>query len=482
MNVVVAIDSFKGSLSSMEAGKAIKEGILKAGNSDVYISPIADGGEGTVEALVNGMQGTLKTSVVTGPLGEKVSASWGIIDQGNTKTAIIEMAAAAGIVLLKKEELNPLHTTTYGVGELIKEAIKEGCKRFIVGIGGSSTNDGGVGMLQALGYDFLDEKGNPIERGAIGLKDLAYISNDNVIPELAECTFRIACDVKNPLCGNNGCSVIYGPQKGATPEMIKDMDNWLEKYADIAVRDIICSVVSEGEKNCSYVSEKDKNCENISVGDKKCINDLETNRYCVNTYAGDKNYPGTGAAGGMGFAFLTFTNATLEPGIEIVLEETGIEEKIKTADVVVTGEGRMDSQTVMGKAPAGVAQIAKKYGKKVIAFCGCATDDAGVCNDYGIDAYFPILRNVVSIEDALNIDNARKNLMMTAEQVFRLMQLSYVSKEMDSKVNVSKNELSDLSSVNQFFSDALKEDNAVFIDEQIDEMADVLKEFYNGDL
>lgn len=462
MNVVVAIDSFKGSLSSMEAGKVIKEGILKAGKSDVYISPIADGGEGTVEALVNGMQGTLKTSVVTGPLGEKVSASWGIIDQGDTKTAIIEMAAAAGIVLLKKEELNPLHTTTYGVGELIKEAIKEGCKRFIVGIGGSSTNDGGVGMLQALGYDFLDANGKPIKKGAIGLKDLASISKDNVIPELAECTFRIACDVKNPLCGNNGCSAIYGPQKGATPEMIKYMDNWLEKYADIAVRDVICSDVSASEKNCSYVSEPDKKF--------------------VNSYAGDKNYPGTGAAGGMGFAFLTFTNATLEPGIEIVLEETGIEEKIKTADVVVTGEGRMDSQTVMGKAPAGVARIAKKYGKKVIAFCGCATDDAGVCNDYGIDAYFPILRNVVSIEDALNIDNARKNLMMTAEQVFRLMQLSYVSKEMDSKVNLSKNELSDLSSVNQFFSDALKEDNAVFIDEQIDEMADVLKEFYNGDL
>lgn len=462
MNVVVAIDSFKGSLSSMEAGKAIKEGILKTGNSDVYISPIADGGEGTVEALVNGMQGTLKTSVVTGPLGEKVSASWGIIDQGDTKTAIIEMAAAAGIVLLKKEELNPLHTTTYGVGELIKEAIKEGCKRFIVGIGGSSTNDGGVGMLQALGYDFLDANGKPIKKGAIGLKDLASISKDNVIPELAECTFRIACDVKNPLCGNNGCSAIYGPQKGATPEMIKDMDNWLEKYADIAVRDVICSDVSAGEKNCSYVLEPDKKF--------------------VNSYVGDKNYPGTGAAGGMGFAFLTFTNATLEPGIEIVLEETGIEEKIKTADVVVTGEGRMDSQTVMGKAPAGVAQIAKKYGKKVIAFCGCATDDAGVCNDYGIDAYFPILRNVVSLEDALNINNAGMNLSMTAEQVFRLMQLSYVSKEMDSKVNLSKNELSDLSSVNQFFSDALKEDNAVFIDEQIDEMADVLKEFYNGDL
>ncbi|MCQ2513454.1 MAG: glycerate kinase, partial [Lachnospiraceae bacterium] len=339
MNVVVAIDSFKGSMTSLEAGKAIQDGIKKACDGTVYISPIADGGEGTVEALVSGMNGEFRESKVTDPLGRTVSAQWGIIDRDGIKTAIIEMAAAAGIVLLKNNELNPLKTTTYGVGELIKAAVSEGLRRFIVGIGGSSTNDGGVGMLQALGYDFLDEAGNQIPKGAGGLKYLKRISDKKVIPELKDCTFRVACDVKNPLCGENGCSEIYGPQKGATLEMIRDMDKWLHDYASLS--------------------------------------------------GGDMNYPGTGAAGGMGYAFLTFMNASLEPGINIVLEETGLEQLVKNADIVVTGEGRMDSQTVMGKVPVGVANIAKKYGKKVIAFCGCATEDAGICNEYGIDAYFP---------------------------------------------------------------------------------------------
>lgn len=371
MKVVIAIDSFKGSLSSVEAGNAIKAGILKAKEAEVTIKPIADGGEGTVQALVNGMNGVLMSSVVTGPLGEKVNAAWGMLDTGDTKTAIIEMAAAAGIELVNKDSLNPLKTTTYGVGELINAAIEAGCKRFIIGIGGSATNDGGVGMLQALGYDFLDKAGNQIIHGAIGLSDLASISDCNVNPKLGDCTFRVACDVKNTLCGDNGCSKIYGPQKGATPEMIVDMDRWLAEYARIS--------------------------------------------------GGDMNYPGTGAAGGLGYAFRTFLKASLEPGIEIVLEETGLEEAMSDADIVVTGEGRMDFQTVMGKVPVGVARLAKKYHKKVIAFCGCATDDAGVCNEYGIDAYFPILRNTVSLEEALDKDNASFNLMCTAEQVFRLI-------------------------------------------------------------
>jgi len=369
MNVVVAIDSFKGSLSSIEAGSAIREGIGKACNANVQVSPIADGGEGTVESLVDGMQGKLRSSIVTGPLGEKIEARWGLIEDTIGRTAIIEMASAAGIVLLKKNQLNPLYTTTYGVGELIKAAINEGCRRFLIGIGGSSTNDGGIGMLEALGYDFLDSERKSVLRGAIGLKDLKYISNKNVLKELDDCTFRVACDVTNPLCGDNGCSAVYGPQKGATTDMIKEMDSWLYRYAQIS--------------------------------------------------GGDSEYPGTGAAGGMGYAFRTFLNASLEPGIDIVLEETRLEAKIKDADIVITGEGRMDSQTVMGKAPVGVARIAKKYNKKVIAFCGCATSDAGICNDYGIDAYFPILRNVVSLEEALNRDNAYDNLQKTAEQVFR---------------------------------------------------------------
>ena len=286
------------------------------------------------------------------------------------------MASASGITLISDNERNPLETTTYGVGEIIKDAINRGCKRFIIGIGGSATNDGGTGMLTALGYEFLDKNNKPIALGAKGLNDLYRINIDNVIPQLKECSFNIACDVTNPLCGESGCSAVYGPQKGATPEMIKDMDEWLNNYAEIA----------------KTVSAK-----------------------------ADKDYAGVGAAGGLGFAFLSFTNAVLKSGIEIVLEEINIENDIETADIVVTGEGRLDSQTVMGKAPIGVARLAKKYGKKVIAFSGCVTDEAEVCNEYGIDAFFPILRGVTTLEEALDVRNAYKNLTATACQVFRLI-------------------------------------------------------------
>ena len=310
--------------------------------------------------------------MVKGPLLKPVLAKYCILNE--TNTAVIEMAAVSGITLISKDELNPLETTTYGVGELIKDAIKRGCRRFIVGIGGSATNDGGTGMLTALGYDFLDKNNSPVALGAKGLECLYKIKTDNVIPELNECEFNIACDVTNPLCGEKGCSAVFAPQKGATPEMIKDMDVWLMNYAEIA----------------KTVSEK-----------------------------ADENYSGAGAAGGLGFAFLAFTNAVLKSGIKMILEETKIENDIKEADIVVTGEGRLDSQSVMGKAPIGVARLAIKYGKKVIAFSGCVTEDAEVCNEHGIDAYFPIVRGVTTLDDALNIDNAYKNLEATAYQVFR---------------------------------------------------------------
>jgi glycerate kinase len=374
MNIVIAIDSFKGSLSSMEAGEAIGEGIRRVNPEEsITICPLADGGEGTVEALVHGMKGTLLSIQVTGPLGKPVTCAYGIIE--HTKTAIIEMSGAAGITLVPETEKNPLHTTTYGVGEVIKDAISRGCRRFIIGIGGSATNDGGTGMLQALGYEFLDSKGNEIPFGAIGLSTLETITDTNVISELKECTFYVACDVTNPLCGELGCSAIYGPQKGATPEMIADMDQWLEQYAALS---------------------------------KKSYREA------------DANHPGTGAAGGMGFAFLTYTNAVLESGIKIVLEETKLEDKIKDADLVITGEGRLDGQTAMGKAPIGVAKLAKQYEKTVIAFAGSVTRDARECNQYGIDAYFPILRTITTLEDAMNSENAKRNLSDTAEQVFRL--------------------------------------------------------------
>lgn len=374
MNVVIAIDSFKGSLTSLDAGKAVAEGIKRVyPDAKTAISPIADGGEGTVEALVQGLGGTKQMIMVTGPLGDKVNAEYGII--GNN-TAVIEMSAAAGITLVSDEKRNPMYTTTYGVGEMIIDAIKKGCKNFIVGIGGSATNDGGAGMLQALGFKLLDCNGCDIPFGAEGLSKLCKITDADALEELSECTFNIACDVKNPLCGENGCSRIFGPQKGADESMIKNMDEWLLRYSEIS---------KEIRKNA------------------------------------DKDIPGTSAAGGMGFAFVTFLNANLCGGIELVLEQTDIEKYIKDADIVITGEGRLDSQTVMGKAPAGVAKIAKKYNKKVLALSGAVTDEARVCNIHGIDAFFPILRKVSTLEEAMNPEIAYKNMADTVEQVFLLI-------------------------------------------------------------
>lgn len=375
MKVVVAIDSLKGSLSSLEAGSAISEGIHRAlKDAEVIVRPLADGGEGTVEALALGMNGRIEKIKVTGPLGHPVEAAYGIIDE--THTAIIEMSAAAGITLISEQERNPLDTTTFGVGEMIKDAIKKGCRHFIVGIGGSATNDGGIGMLQALGFGFLDVDGNQVSYGAKGLKDIAKITDEAVLPELKECYFKVACDVSNTLCGDQGCSAIFGPQKGATPSMIMQMDKWLADYAGLT------------QKKYSKAN---------------------------------MNQAGTGAAGGLGFAFLSYMNASLESGIKIILDETKLESYVREADMVITGEGRLDGQTVMGKAPIGVANIAKKYGKTVIAFSGCVTEDAVLCNEHGIDAFFPILRTVTTLNDAMDSENARKNMVSTVEQVFRMI-------------------------------------------------------------
>ena len=375
MKVVVAIDSLKGSLPSLEAGEAIQEGILRAiSDAEVIVRPLADGGEGTVEALTRGMNGRYEKITVTDPLGRPTDAVYGILEDSHT--AIIEMSAAAGITLIDAKDRNPMNTTTYGVGEMIKDAIGKGCRHFFIGIGGSATNDGGIGMLQALGYGMLDTEGKQVSLGAKGLAELVSITDEDVLPELKKCTFQIACDVKNPLCGEKGCSAVFGPQKGATPDMITQMDSWLGKYAL-----------------------------------------LTANRY----KKADSQYPGTGAAGGMGFAFLSYMNAELRSGVQIVLEETKLEEYVKDADIVVTGEGCLDGQSVMGKAPIGVAALAKKHHKKVIAFAGCVTEDAKVCNQNGIDAFFPILRNVVTREEAMDTDNAHRNMTDTAEQVFRLI-------------------------------------------------------------
>ena len=378
MKVIIAIDSFKGSLSTLEAGKAAAEGIQAVyPEAEIVISPLADGGEGTVDAILLATKGERKVIPVHDPLGRNITASYGIISE--TKTAVIEMAAASGITLVSENERNPFYTTTFGVGEMIADAIEEGCREFIIGIGGSATNDGGIGMLSALGVKFFDKDGNIVEKGGIGLRDLEKIEVGSMLSALKECRFHIACDVKNPLCGENGCSAVFGPQKGLTAENIPLMDAWLSHYAELT----------------------------------KTVNP-----------SADETYPGCGAAGGLGFAFLSYLPAELSSGIELVMRATGLEQHMKDADIVITGEGRLDGQSCMGKAPVGVAALAKKYGKPVIAVAGGVTEEASSLHEYGIDAFFPIVRTPCTLGEAMKTENAYRNLKNTTEQIFRLIKIA----------------------------------------------------------
>ena len=374
MKIVIAIDSLKGSLSSMEAGHAIEQGIRNVlPETKVLVKPLADGGEGTTEALVEGLGGDMVQVQVHGPLETPVNAAYGVIRESNT--AIMEMAAAAGIILVGKDK-RPLDATTYGVGEMIRDAITRGCREFIIGIGGSATNDGGIGMLTALGYEFQDAEGKPAGIGAGALYKVAKICDDKVMPELKDCHFRIACDVTNPLCGENGSTYIYGPQKGVTVELRDELDHAMGAYAQVV----------------------------------KAYNGTD--------YA---KTPGAGAAGGRGFAFLSFLGGELLPGIELVLNAVEMDKAMEGADLVFTGEGRLDYQTAMGKAPVGIAKMAKKHGAKVIALAGAVIEGAQECNEQGIDAYFPILRQVVTLDEAMDPATARKNMVETTEQVMRLV-------------------------------------------------------------
>ena len=399
MKVVAAIDSFKGSMTSMEAGRAAREGILAAHpDAEVVIRPLADGGEGTTDALIEGLGGKRIDITVTGPLGAPVSCYYGYLsstentgkksagkskgtggvesgtDGAGSATAIMEMAAAAGITLTDVRD--PLRATTFGVGEMIRDAMDRGCRDFIIGIGGSATNDGGIGMLKALGFRFTDLEGNDPGEGGQALGKVASIDITGRDPRLDECRFRVACDVTNPLCGKNGATYIYGPQKGVTDEMKESLDQAMAHYASVAADTL-------GQDHAEAA--------------------------------------GAGAAGGLGFALLSFLNAELTPGIQLILDAVGLEEELKDADVVITGEGRLDHQTAMGKAPVGVAELAKKHGAKVIAFAGSVTPDAGACNAAGIDAFFPIVRGVTTLEDAMDPENAKANMRACAEQVFRLL-------------------------------------------------------------
>ena len=375
MKVVIAIDSLKGSLSSMEAGTAIKDGILAAKpDAEVIVKPLADGGEGTTDALIEGMNGERIDLTVTGPMHTPVDAYYGYLK--DTNTDVMEMASAAGITLVPDSEKNPLLATSYGVGEMINDAIQRGCRNFIIGIGGSVTNDGGIGMLKALGVRFLDENGEDAGEGGQALAKVARIDVSGMNPLLKECHIQVACDVNNPLCGENGSTYVYGPQKGVTEDMKKTLDEAMAHFARV------------------------------------------TSETLENDYM---NTPGAGAAGGLGYAFLAYTGAALTPGIELILDAVGLEEELSGADVVVTGEGRLDFQTAMGKAPVGVARLAKKYNAKVIAFAGSVTKEATACNKEGIDAFFPILRSVCTLAEAMDPVAARNNMTATVEQVFRLL-------------------------------------------------------------
>ena len=367
--IVVAIDSLKGSLTSLEAGEAARAGILSATpEAEIKIFPLADGGEGTCRAIIAGLGGELKSAEVTGPLGEKIAAEFGEVAE--KKLAVIEMANAAGLPLVPEKFRNPLNTTTYGVGELIKIAIDDGCRNFVIGIGGSATNDCGLGMLTALGFKFIGG-------GIFGrdLKKISAIDDSNVLPALRECKFRIACDVTNPLTGANGCSAIYGPQKGATPEIVRTMDGWIKNF---------------GELSANFLKLEKKSA------------------------AGD------GAAGGLGFAFRAYLRGELLPGVDLVLDALDIAEALKTADMVITGEGRLDSQTAQGKAPSGVAKLAKKLNPKILTV-GLGGSVADISDDAGLDACFAILRAPMTLADAMKKNIAAENISATTEQIIRLI-------------------------------------------------------------
>lgn len=378
MKVITGMDSFKGSLTSVDANEAVEKGIKQVfPNAVVKSFAMADGGEGTVETLVDGMNGSLIEVSVTGPLGTSVQASYGLIKDENL--AIVEVASACGLTLLFKEQLNPLVTTTYGVGELINHAYYNGARKFIIGLGGSATNDGGVGMLQSMGYEFLDEGGKEIEFGGGSLSSIHSINRTAESEKFKDCEFRVACDVSNVLYGEQGASYIFGPQKGADSDMLKVLDAGLKHYADFTSKEMGIEI---------------------------------------------SNVEGGGAAGGLGAAFHGYLNGQLESGVELIMDVLGVVAEIEDADLVITGEGRIDAQTSMGKVPAGMAGLAGKYKVPIIAVGGSLTDDAYKLNHHGINAVFSIQNEPLSIEEAMNSKRTRTNIEKNVEQIMKVLKIS----------------------------------------------------------
>ena len=375
--IILASDSFKGSLTSLEVGRAAARAV-KAVMPEMgcEIVPVADGGEGTVEAVVSALKGEFVTARVTGPLGEPVEAVYGVCGD----TAVIEMAAASGLPLVPTERRNPWLTTSFGTGELIRDALGRGCRRFLVGIGGSATNDAGVGMLMALGFRFYDADGREVGRGGGEVGRIVAVDESGIVPSLKESEFIVACDVTNPLTGLNGASHVFGPQKGADPAMVDKLDACLEEFARVIA----------GAKG----------------------NDFSTR-------------PGAGAAGGLGFAFLAFLGARLEPGIEMVLNAVGFDKTLEDGFLVVTGEGRLDSQTCMGKTPYGVLKRALARGIPTVAIGGAIVPDAvPALIEAGFSAVFPIVAGPVELSEALKPEVAAANVERTVGQILRTIKIT----------------------------------------------------------
>lgn len=373
--IVIAPDSFKGSMSAKEVADAIERGIKSVlTNAEIIKIPMADGGEGTVETLVDATSGQIIKLNVLDPLGSETEAYFGILGDGST--AVIEMALASGLTMVPRDKRNPLFTTTFGTGQLIKAALDNGCRELIIGIGGSATNDGGVGMAQALGIKFLNNKGQEISFGGGNLLNIDRIDLKNMDKRVKDCKFKVACDVDNPLCGPKGASYVFGPQKGATPEMVKYLDENLSHLAEVIKRDMGIDV---------------------------------------------KNEPGAGAAGGLGAGLMAFCNAQLQRGIELVIEATKIEEKIKGADLVITGEGQMDYQTAHGKTPYGVAQVAKKRNVPVVALVGSIGAGVEVLYEKGIDSIFSIVEGPMSLEECM--EQGAILIERTANRVIRALKI-----------------------------------------------------------
>lgn len=369
MKIVIAPDSYKESLSAIDVATAIERGFSEVFPAAQYVKlPVADGGEGTVEAMVAATHGRIVSVNVMGPLGKQVEGFYGI--SGDEQSAFIEMAAASGLERVPAALRDPLITTSWGTGELIRHALDAGVKHIIIGIGGSATNDGGAGMVQALGAKLLNAQGESLGQGGGELETLAKIDISELDRRLKACRIEVACDVTNPLTGDEGASAIFGPQKGATPAMIARLDAALAHYAKIIQRDL----------------------------------DIEVLKLA-----------GGGAAGGMGAGLYAFCGAELRRGIEIVTDALHLDEHVADADLVITGEGRIDSQTINGKVPVGVAKVAKRYNKPVIGIAGSLTADVGVVHEHGIDAVFSVIYTVCTLEDALA--NAGENVRLTARNV-----------------------------------------------------------------